>query len=429
MMNNQNSQLPIDGSHPDNLFHPDNLCQYDMCLNPDNLHPDMAKKIIKDFKLPFNYVNPIQFAVMVKNMLEVAPEFTDAVDMMMDICCCLGIDKDDQPQFCGYIREITDAMVEHILHIHNTGYQAFNQRDINAFFPVEQQNIPTGDNYNYENAGKRFISIDLKNAAFQAMKTWDRIYGKQHGYLIGSLIDDYKTFVAYVVNNCGFAANHNKSVNKLVIDYISTCKSLRQVIFGKTNPKRIMHIEKFIMQTVVKLIKSNMDIIPVRFNNDEVVYEYNESLERALYADEMLSSLDLTITNPVSNQTSTFHVPMEFHKNLYTLEEYSLIQHDDLVPIEHKRPIKFYVKNNVSMLTHTKLAPDFKGLPSQVYLTARALFEGKMKLAHFFETQPILMDGTFHWLAIPTCPCHPEGDDVDINTWELRCNPHNPSNE
>lgn len=406
-MNNQNSQLPIDGFHP------------------DNLHPDMAKKIIKDFKLPFSYINPTQFAVMVKNMLEVAPEFTDAVDMMMDICP--GIDKDDQPQFCGYIREITDAMVEHILH--NTGYQAFNQKDINAFFPVEQQNIPTGDNYNYENAGKRFISIDLKNAAFQAMKTWDRIYGKQHGYLIGSLIDDYKTFVAYVVNNCGFAYNHSKSVNKLVIDYISTCKSLRQVIFGKTNPKRIMHIEKFIMQSVVKIINDTFNIIPVRFNNDEVVYEYNESLERALYADYMLSTLDLTITNQVSNQTSTFPVPMEFHKNLYTLEEYSLIQHDDLVPIEHKRPIKFYVKNNVSMLTHTKLAPDFKGLPSQVYLTARALFEGKMKLAHFFETQPILMDGTFHWLAIPTCPCHPEGDDVDINTWELRCNPHNPSNE
>lgn len=387
----------------------------------DRLHPDMAKKIIKDFKLPFNYINQTQFAAMVNNMLEVAPEFNDAVDMMVNIC--LRINKDDQPQFCGFVRDITDAMVEHILH--NTGYQAFNQRDINAFFPVEQQNIPTGDNYNYENAGKDFISIDLKNAAFQAMKAWDRIHGKNQGYLIGSLIDDYRTFVAYVVNDCGFRIKHNDAVNKMVIDYVSTCKSLRQVIFGKTNPKRIMHIEKFIMQAVVKLVNGTFNIMPVRFNNDEVVYEYNELLERALYEENTLSHIDMIMTNMVTNQTTLFQVPMEFHKNLYTLEEYSLIQHDDLMPIEHKRPIKFYVKNNVSMLTRTKLAPDFKSLPSQVYLTARALFEGKMKLAHFFETQPILVDGTFHWLAIPTCLCHPEGDDVDINTWELRGNIHN----
>ena len=387
----------------------------------DRLHPDMAKKIVKDFKLPFNYINPTQFATMVDNMLEVAPEFNDAVDMMVNIC--LRINKDDQLQFCGFVRDITDAMVEHILH--NTGYQAFNQRDINAFFPVEQQNIPTGDNYNYENAGKDFISIDLKNAAFQAMKAWDRIHGKNQGYLIGSLIEDYKTFVAYVVNNSGFRFSHNDAVSNMVIDYVSTCKSLRQVIFGKTNPKRIMHIEKFIMQAVVKLINGTFNIMPVRFNNDEVVYEYNELLERALYEENTLSHIDMIMTNMVTNQTTLFQVPMEFHKNLYTLEEYSLIQHDDLMPIEHKRPIKFYVKNNVSMLTRTKLAPDFKSLPSQVYLTARALFEDKIKLAHFFETQPILVDGTFHWLAIPTCPCHPEGDDVDINTWELRSNPHN----
>lgn len=389
----------------------------------DRLHPDMAKRIVKDFKLPFSYINPAQFTAMVDNMLEVAPEFNDAVDMMVNIC--LHIDKDNQPQFCGFIRDITDAMVEHILH--NTGYQAFNQRDINLFLPIEQQNIPTGDNYNYESAGKDFISIDLKNAAFQAMKTWDRIYGKQHGYLIGEFIEDYRTFVAYVVNNSGFRINHNDAINNTVIDYISTCKSLRQVIFGKTNPKRIMHIEKFIMQAVVKLVKSGIGIMPVRFNNDEVVYEYNELLERALYAKETLSSLEFALTNPVSNQTSTISVPMEFHKSLYNLEEYSLIQHDDYIPIERKKPIKFYVKNNVSMLTRTKQDPEFKSLPAQIYLTARALYCFRPELARFFEQQPILVDGVFHWLAIPNCACHE--DENNLNTWELRCNPHNPSNE
>lgn len=382
----------------------------------DFLHPDMAKKIIKDFKLPFSYINQEHFSTMVDNMLQVAPEYNDAVDMMINIC--LRINKDDQPALCGVIRDITDAMVEHILG--NTGYHAFIQCDINKFFPVEPNNIPTGDNYNHENAGKNFISIDLKNAAFQAMKTWDRIYGKEYGYLIGESINSYKEFVSYIVDVVGLAAAYSTTTSKdvinIVIDYISTCKSLRQVIFGKTNAKRNTHIEKFIMQSVMKNISSSFHIIPVRFNNDEVVYEYNEYLEKALYAKNSLNHLNFTISSEKINDVIS--VPLEFHKNLYTLEEYSLIQHDDYIPIEHKKRVKFYVKDNMSMITHIKQEPVFKGIPSQMYLIARALFSFRFDLARFFENQPILVDGVFHWLAIPCC--HSGGNTSDnLNTWEL----------
>lgn len=377
----------------------------------DSLHPDMAKKIIKDFKLPFSYINQEHFSTMVDNMIQVAPEFNDAVDMMINIC--LRINKDDQPALCGVIRDITDAMVKHI--IDNTGYHTFNQCDINKFFPVEQQNTPTGDNYNHENAGKDFISIDLKNAAFQAMKTWDHIFGKEYGYLIGESINSYRDFVTYIMNNTGLCNSWNVAVN-VVIDYISTCKSLRQVIFGKTNPKRNMHIEKFIMQTVVKNIESSFGILPVRFNNDEVVYEYNESLEKALYAKNSLNRLNFTI--PAGENKDVIPVPLEFHKNLYTLEEYSLIQHDDYIPIEHKKRVRFYVKDNMSMITHIKQEPVFKGLPSQMYLITRALFCFKFDLARFFETQPVLVDGVFHWLAIPCCHSGVNPSD-NLNTWEL----------
>lgn len=380
-------------------------------LLTDSLHPDMAKKIIKDFKLPFSYINQEHFSTMVDNMIQVAPEFNDAVDTMLNIC--LRIDKGNQPALCGVIRDITDAMVEHILD--NTGYQAFNQCDINKFFPVEQQNIPTGDNYNHENAGKVFISIDLKNAAFQAMKTWDHIYGKEYGYLIGESINSYRDFVTHIMDNTGLRNSWNVAAD-VVIDYISTCKSLRQVIFGKTNPKRNMHIEKFIMQTVVKNIESSFHILPVRFNNDEVVYEYNESLERILYAKNSLNRLNFTISTEKIN--GVIPVPLEFHKDLYTLEEYSLIQHDDYIPIEHKKRVKFYVKDNMSMITHIKQEPVFKGLPSQMYLIARALFCFQFDLARFFEIQPVLVDGVFHWLAIPCC----YSDEKPLghsNTWEL----------
>lgn len=368
-----------------------------IALITENLHPDMARKIIKDFKLPFSYLSPSHFTTMVDNMMQVAPEFNDAVDMIVSIC--INIPREDQPSFCGYIGEVTDLMVRHILN--NTGYRAFNLKDIDQFFPLVQQDIPTGDIYNHENAGKSFISIDLKNAAFQAMKTWDILYGVEQGCLIGSHINTYKEFIEYIVLKSGAYTSRGDLIDRVVVEYVSKCKSLRQVILGKTNPKRIMHIEKYIMQTIITMIRESLDIMPVKFNNDEVVYEYNEGLEKLLYIGDALDHLGYIVHD------------MEFHKNLYYLEEYSLIQHDDFVPIDHKKPVRFYVKNNMSMLTHTRQAPDFKSLPAYLYLIARALFCSRPDLAGFFEIQPVLIDGILHWLAIPH-------DTSDVKTtWEL----------
>lgn len=370
-----------------------------------NLHPEMAKKIIKDFKLPFNYCSQQQFIKMVSNMVEVAPEYNDAVDAMVNVC--LRIDASEQPNFCGVIRTIMDAMVNHILN--SNGYEAFNQKDINTFFQLQKSDVPTGDNYNYENAGKMFISIDLKNAAFQAMKTWDRLYGNQHGYLIGINTETYSDFVQDVIVENGYDKNYGMPLVRAAYEYIRKCKSLRQVIFGKTNPKRIMHIEKFIMQTVCHLVKMSFDLEPVRFNNDEVIYEYNEELEKSLFVEDTLTNIEYALGD------TKIVVPMDFHKNLYTLREYSIIQHDDMIPVENKKPVKFYIKDNMAMVSHTKLPVDFKSLPSNVYLVARALLSGRPDLAQFFETQPILVDGVFHWLALPSV----------TNTWELHSNPHN----
>ena len=386
-----------------------------IALITENLHPDMARKIIKDFKLPFSYLGPSHFTTMVDNMMQVAPEFNEAVEMIVNIC--VNIPREDQPSFCGYIGEVTDLMVRHILN--NIGYQVFNLKDIDQFFPLVQQGIPTGDIYNHENAGRSFISIDLKNAAFQAVKTWDRLYGAKQGYLIGSYINTYKEFVEYIVLKSGWYISRGELNDNVVIEYVSKCKSLRQVIFGKTNPKCIMHIEKSIMHTIITMIRESLNILPVRFNNDEVVYQYNEALERLLYLEKSLNRLGYIVHDIATGEASRIQIPMELHKNLYYLEEYSLIQHDGFMPIDRKKLVRFYVKNNVSMLTHTRQAPDFKSLPAHLYLIARALFCSRPDLAGFFEIQPVLIDGMLHWLAIP----HDTSDAK--TTWELCENTQN----
>lgn len=364
-----------------------------------NIHPDFARKVIKDFKLPFDYLNPDHFIKMIDSMSRVAPEFNDAVEIL--IHAAMRLHKEMQPTTCELIYKTTDAMVEHIKQ--SLGYNEFNNCAINTYFPVEQVNIPNGDIYTHENAGNVFIAIDMKNAAFQAMKLWDNLYGNEHGYLIGIDTCTYSEFVKDVMDHQEFEKTYHPEIIKTACEYVCKCKSLRQVIMGKTNPKRIMHIEKFIMQQVRSLTLDSLHIEPIRFNNDEVVYEYNENLEAALALPETLKSIEFLIGD------HCIDIPIEFHKQMFNLEEYSLIQHTDLLVAQSKL-IKFYKKDFSTFLTHLSAGIEFKSLPTTVYLVARALYAGHNGVARFLESQPIVVDGIVHYLALPG------GYE---NTWEL----------
>lgn len=396
----------------------------------ENVSDDTIKKVIKDFKLPFSFVNREYFYGMISHMVEVAPEFNPAVEVLTTIATTVG--KEREPYLFGAVRRTVDAMVEYITH--STGYSAFNGQvpgmDINTIFPLENMNIPSGDNYNNTNIGKTFISIDLSNAAFQAMKLWDAIVGDANpdgdSYILGPDIKIYKDFITKCVDivykNAAEDVNNPENdfiffIDKdSVINYLAHCKSVRQVIFGKTNPKRIMHIEKFIMQSLIKVIKGTYGFLPVRLNNDEIVYEYdceNNSyrlFDSSLSSSQVLTSMFFSRYNPSTGMNETIEVPMDFHKNLYVLRGYSLIQHDNYIPIEQKQRIRFFVKDNKTFAIHMPMGPEFKSLPSTVYLIARALYQSRPDIARFFESQPILVEGTFHWLALPGS---------DTNTWEL----------
>ena len=71
-------------------------------------------------------------------------------------------------------------------------------------------------------------------------------------------------------------------IKTMLIDYLSDSKSIRQVIFGNTNPKRIQHIEKYMIQSASELIQKISGLAPVRTNNDELIYEYDDSLIEAI---------------------------------------------------------------------------------------------------------------------------------------------------
>lgn len=106
--------------------------------------------------------------------------------------------------------------------------------------------------YNMQNVGRRFISIDMRNANFQTLKKVGVIEA-----------DTYRDFLSEFCS--GF-----------MLDYISESKYSRQVIFGKLNPSRTISVEKHLMRSLAMHILMELGINPdtykfAAFNSDEIV--------------------------------------------------------------------------------------------------------------------------------------------------------------
>ena len=134
------------------------------------------------------------------------------------------------------------------------------------------------DLYTGAQTGKRFMSIDLKKANFQALR-----------YYNPNLVQNAKTYQEFI------GLYDDSSL-------LAESKDTRQVIFGKLNAKRQITIEKWMSYSISEYIK---DIIPENFKlfsrqTDELIYELPENyictgeLEKKI-EDKIKETLDLTV--------------------------------------------------------------------------------------------------------------------------------------
>ena len=185
-------------------------------------------------------------------------------------------------------------------------YQEFNNKDISMY---DIPNIGLGEHslYSEETDGKMFISLDLKKANFQALK------------YVGVLpYDSYEEFIKVYGGT----------------EYFSKSKYLRQVIFGKLNPKRQIKVEKFLIyQLYLDCIREYGFTSPYSLNSDELVFNVNENnvpLEKKLkYIEEkvkFLYGIDVRVEVvkikrlPIVNSNGN-KVDCYIRKNIYTGEE------------------------------------------------------------------------------------------------------------
>lgn len=254
----------------------------------------IISKVCKDFNIPFTvkgdtkkfrdlfemycsfvcedgeeYENLVKVDRIINKLFEIDKYFNDDYYENLPIDSIFYIIKD----FTDYcVKSIIGEYDEHIKEIYNK----FNTCDINSLYPLTKNNIPTGDVYNAENIGKRFISVDMSKAAFQTIKFYNSALVKNantYEEFIALAFDDFIAKLETESNGIVAYANH-QLVRRFIIDYISYCRKIRQIIFGKLNGKRICHIEQYLMRTLYEIITKETGETAVKFCNDEIIFNY-----------------------------------------------------------------------------------------------------------------------------------------------------------
>jgi len=117
--------------------------------------------------------------------------------------------------------------------------------------------VSEGNLYNANNHNKFFVSIDLKQANFNVLKSYN----------------------SDIVFNC---EDYEELLSKYTLeDYFFKSKHVRQIIFGHLNPKRQRRLQKFTIQS--KIIPIALDLISSDLtqyktaSDDEVVIELDET--------------------------------------------------------------------------------------------------------------------------------------------------------
>ena len=362
-------------------------------------HPladEVWRKMIKDFNAPISHINHELTTLTLINANKCGLDQGTGKLLKWAITLCT-MEPAKIQAFMGLTRDVMDNMVQQVLDA--KGYQeGFNKVNLQEWFPLEQMNIPNGDVYSKPNIGKTYISLDLTEAAFRAFKTWD-VRSNLKNEILESQYVTYRDWVHHTVtiklkpeDDVKHQMVTSMVIRDVLTDYICDSKQIRQVIFGKTNPKRIQHIEKWLMQNWTKHIHEGIGQMPVRFNNDEIIYEYTPELEKFL-------ANDLGINQVVENDA--MHVT-KFHLEAWKMQQFVVVK---------GRALQF-AGPTVFVKARDGKEPSFKCLPARFALGFEHLYKsyhntipeaGKGVGDEDFLNMPVLTDGYLNWVMSSPC--------------------------
>lgn len=179
-----------------------------------------------------------------------------------------GLEKyNTEQEYFNEFNRVEDEIIKTIKE--SKYYKEFEKIDQNHFI-IKNKDLSRNDIYKEENNRKSFISIDMKEANFSAL----RYYNEK----IFDCEKNWKDFVRKFTDD----------------ENIINSKHFRQIVFGKCNPKRIAEYEKKIMDNIlVYLFVLMEDIHPATvasFNNDEIIFDV--TLCDYVFSDLVFSNLN-----------------------------------------------------------------------------------------------------------------------------------------
>ena len=224
------------------------------------------QRFVKDYNLPINIFDDNLFEYYIQ-LYDFFPyprykETIEKIENEYDGC----VEK-----WLEYCASVRDNAINGVMETEE--YKKFNSMDLSQynFTPICGERSC----YTEETNGKRFLSIDLRKANFQALK-------------YAEVVSDvtYEQFIHRFGGD----------------DYIANSKYLRQVIFGKMNPSRQIKIEKYLMSKVYETIKdvtTKYGLTIFSMNSDELIFAIPEEFYNNCQEDENTRELINNIYNLV----------------------------------------------------------------------------------------------------------------------------------
>ena len=224
------------------------------------------QRFVKDYNLPINIFDDNLFEYYIQ-LYDFFPyprykETIEKIENEYDGC----VEK-----WLEYCASVRDNAINGVMETDE--YKKFNSMDLSQynFAPICGERSC----YTEETNGKRFLSIDLRKANFQALK-----------------------YVGVVSDATSEQFIHRFGGD----DYIANSKYLRQVIFGKMNPSRQIKIEKYLMSKVYEVIKDvteKYSFTIFSMNSDELIFAIPEEFYNNRQEDENTRELINDIYNLV----------------------------------------------------------------------------------------------------------------------------------
>ena len=226
-------------------------------------------------------------------------------------------------------------------------YQKFNTSDLSKY---DILNLGIGEHslYNEESEGMIFLSIDLKKANFQALK------------YAGVLKDEtYKDFILRMGGT----------------EYFADSKYLRQVIFGKLNPKRQIKVEKYLIYKLHQYFCSH-------FINNSTEWDYSLY---SLNSDEIVYNIKSLINVPTKEQLELFEKLVKNTLNIEIRAELVVINRLNIVN-SHGNKVDAYIRKNVYTGKETLKKASTTFFP-QIWKLYKGLEINEFDKTFFFEDQ------------------------------------------